>query len=305
MLDLHKLEIFLRVVREGSFSRAAESLFMTQPAVSQHIQDLETQLGTTLFTRGRRGVTLTLEGETLHDYTVRIIQLMAEAESAVTNVRKLASGQLTIGATPGVSVYLLPDFVQGFRAQFPQIALTLQTGITSQILSELRNGRIEFGIIEGELDEMTTVELGVLPLEIVEQHIVIGPKHPWWGRHSLTLPELDHQPFIMRQPTSQTRIWLEEVLEAHHVHPKVNAEFDNVESIKRTVTLGTCLTILPEYVVSHEVAAGLVYTIPIEHSPLQRTLKLIWDKDRHFTPVAGAFLRHLSSRFAVLATFRG
>lgn len=304
MLDLHKLEIFLRVVREGSFSRAAESLFMTQPAISQHIQDLEIQLGTALFIRGRRGVTLTEEGQTLHDYTQRIMQLMAEAENAITNVSKLAEGQLVIGATPGISVYLLPDFVQGFRSQFPQISLNLQTGITSQVVNDLRQNKIELGLIEGELDEMTTAELNVLPLEVVEQQVVVGPKHPWWDRKSLALHELDQQSFIMRQSHSQTRIWLEEVLNANEIHPKVNAEFDNVESIKRTVTLGTCLTILPDYVVSHEVAAGIVHTIPIDASPLKRTVKLIWDKEHHFSPVATAFLRHLSQRFTILSTLK-
>ncbi|MEZ4681319.1 MAG: LysR family transcriptional regulator [Caldilineaceae bacterium] len=123
---------------------AAGYLLMTQPAVSQHIQDLEIQMGTSLFTRGRRGVTLTPEGETLRDYAVRILELMAEAERAVTDVRKLASGYMIIEATPGVSVYLLPDFVQAFRAQFPQITLTLQTGITSQVVGELRSNELNW-----------------------------------------------------------------------------------------------------------------------------------------------------------------
>ncbi len=304
MLDLHKLEIFLRVVREGSFSRAAETLLMTQPAVSQHIQDLETQVGTSLFTRERRGVSLTAEGETLHSYTVRILQLMAEAESAITDVRKLTSGQLALGATPGASVYLLPDYIQAFRAQFPQLSVTLQTGITPQIVSELRASQIELGFIEGELDAVTNMQLGVIALEEVEQHVVVGPKHPWWDRTTVTLAELDHQPFIMRQPHSQTRIWLEEVLAANAIHPKINAEFDNVESIKRTVMRGMCLTILPTYVVSHEVAAKQIHTIEIESSPLQRTLKLIWDKERYFSPVALAFLRHLRGRFPALTALK-
>ncbi len=304
MLDLHKLEIFRRVVREGSFSRAAESLLMTQPAVSQHIQDLEVQLGTRLFVRERRGVSLTPAGETLHSYTGRILQLMAEAENAITDVQKLTTGQLALGATPGVSIYLLPDYIQAFRAQYPQLNITLQTGITPQIVSELRAGKIELGFIEGELDAVTSAQLGVAELENVEQHVVVGPNHPWWGRAMITLGELDRQPFIMRQPSSQTRIWLEGVLAANQIHPKVSAEFDNVESIKRTVMLGLCLSILPTYVVTHEVAAQQIHTIAIESSPLQRMLKLIWDKERHFSPVARAFLQHFSGRFPALAMLK-
>jgi DNA-binding transcriptional LysR family regulator len=301
MLDLYKLEIFLRVVREGSFSRAAERLLMTQPAVSQHIQDLENQLGTPLFVRERRGVSLTVEGETLREYAGRILQLMAEAENAVTDVRKLASGQLSLGATPGVSIYLLPDYIQNFRAQYPQLSVTLQTGITPQIVQDLRAGQIELGFIEGELDAVTSVQLGLHALEEVEQLVVVGPKHPWWTRQSVSLAELDRQPFIMRQPSSQTRIWLEHALAGNKIQPKVSAEFDNVESIKRTVMLGMCLTILPDYVVAHEVAAQQMHTIAIESSPLRRTLKLIWDKERHFSPVARAFLRHLTQRFPTLS----
>lgn len=304
MLDLHKLEIFLRVVREGSFSKAAETLYMTQPAVSQHIQDLEAQLGTQLFLRERRGVSLTAEGDTLHGYATRILQLMAEAENAITDVRKLANGQLTLGATPGISIYLLPDYIQAFRAQYPQLSVTLQTGITPQIVGELRAGQIELGFVEGELDAVTNAQLGVMALEEVEQLVVVGPKHPWWTRQSVTLPELDRQPFIMRQPSSQTRIWLEGELAANDIHPKISAEFDNVESIKRTVMLGMCLTILPTYVVNHEVGAGQMHTIAIESSPLQRTLKVIWDRERHFSPVALAFMRHLSGRFPALTSVK-
>jgi LysR family transcriptional regulator, low CO2-responsive transcriptional regulator len=278
---------------------------MTQPAVSQHIADLEAQLGATLFSRARRGVILTAEGETLHGYTLQILRLLAEAENAVTDVRKLSSGQLAMGATPGLSSYLLPDYLQAFRAQFPQITVTLQTGITSQILGELQAGRIAFGLIEGELDGVVHAQLGVLALEEVEQLVVVGPKHPWWTRPQISLAELNEQTFIMRQPNSQTRIWLEQTLRQHQIQPTVKAEFDNVESIKRMVTLGLCVTILPDYVVSHEVAAGLVHALRIEHAPLQRTLKLVWDKELPFTPVARAFLRHLQGKFGVLATVIG
>jgi len=305
MLDLHKLEIFLRVVREGSFSKAAETLLMTQPAVSQHMQELESQLGTQLFTRERRGVSLTAEGKTLERYTIQMLALMAEAENAITDVGKLASGQLTLGATPGMSIYLLPDSIQAFRAQFPQLSVTLQTGITPQIVSELRAGQIELGFIEGELDAITNLQLGVAELEKVEQLVVVGPKHPWWGRDTIPLAELDRQSFIMRQPHSQSRIWLEEIFAANAIHPKINAEFDNVESIKRTVALGMCLSILPTYVVSHEVDAGQLHTLTVESSPLQRTLKLIWDKERYFSPVALAFLRYLQGRFPALTRLQG
>lgn len=300
MLDLHKLDIFLHVVRAGSFNRAAEGLLMSQSAVSQHIQDLEASLGATLFERGRRGVSLTKAGDALHDYALRIFALLAEAENAVTDVRKLASGQLTIGATPGVGGYLLPDAILGFRQQFPNLSVVLQTGITPQIVNELRLGRLALGFIEGELDNGDEAALAVHPLEDVEQFVVVGPHHPWWTRPNLSIDELQGQSFIMRQAGSRSRIWLEQKLSEHAITPTIRGEFDNMESMKRMVTLGTCVTILPLYVVQEEVKNEQVHALPLVGAPLQRTLKLIRRRDQFLTPIARAFLHHLSARLPAL-----
>lgn len=300
MLDLHKLDIFLHVVRAGSFNRAAEGLLMSQSAVSQHIQDLEAGLGATFFERGRRGVSLTKAGDALHDYALRIFALLAEAENAVTDVRKLANGQLTIGATPGVGGYLLPDAIMGFRQQFPNLSVMLQTGITPQVVNDLRLSRLALGFIEGELDKGDEAELAVRQLEEVEQLVVIGPRHPWWTRPSLTISELQGQSFIMRQAGSRSRIWLEQKLREHQIDPTIRGEFDNMESMKRMVTLGTCVTILPLYVVREEVKNDQVHALPLVDKPLQRTLKLIRRRDQFLTPIARAFLHHLSNQLPAL-----
>ena len=300
MLDLHKLDIFLHVVRAGSFNRAAEGLLMSQSAVSQHIQDLEAGLGATLFERGRRGVNLTKAGDALHDYALRIFTLLAEAENAVTDVRKLASGQLAIGATPGIGGYLLPEAILGFRQQFPNLSVMLQTGITPQVINDLRLGRLALGFIEGELDKGDETDLSIYQLAEVEQLVVIGPRHPWWKRPDLSIDELQGQSFIMRQAGSRSRIWLEQMLREHKITPTIRGEFDNMESMKRMVTLGTCVTILPLYVVQEEVENEQVHALPLVGAPLQRTLKLIRRRDQFITPIARAFLQHLSVRLPAL-----
>ncbi|HAJ36769.1 MAG TPA: LysR family transcriptional regulator [Chloroflexi bacterium] len=295
MLNLYKLEIFAVVVQTGSFSAAAESLLMTQPAVSQHIHDLEASLGARLFQRGRRGVSLTSAGETLYTYTREILRLLAEAENAVTDVQHLASGQITVAATPGVGVYLLPDWAQSFRQHYPNLTVTVQTGTTPQIIAGLRSGRMALGLIEGELDEGIDQEgIGVLALEVNEQFVIVGPKHPWWERDHLRLEELGGQGMVMRQRNSQTRIWLDGELQRAGVQVQVAAEFDNVESIKRAVTKGKDITILPEYAVRSELEMGLLRALPVTDRPLQRTLKLVWNQHAFFTPVTRTFLRFLT-----------
>lgn len=290
MLNLNKLEIFAAVVRAGSFSAAAEQLLLTQPAVSQHVQDLERGLGTRLFVRGRRGVTLTAAGERLAEYTRAIFQLVAEAQNAVTDVAHLAAGRIRIGATPGISVYLLPEPIQEFHSRYPKLHASVQTGITAQIVDDLRLGKLDLGLIEGELDEPLHPSISVQALQSVEQWAAVGPKHPWWGRAAAEIGELGEQTLILRQRSSQTRIWLDGVLQQHGLRPAIGAEFDNVESIKRAVINGTGVTLLPAYAAQQEVESGRLWLLRLTGTSLERTHKLLWNRETHLSPVARAFL---------------
>lgn len=294
MLSLHKLDVFSQVVRMGSFSRAAETMLMTQSAVSHHIRDLEVHLGASLFVRGPRGVTCTSAGETLYEYTVQIFKLLAEAENQITNIEKITGGEVSIGATPGVSMYLLPDWILSFSEKYPNLVVNLHTGTCAENIEMLHGLRLDIAIVEGELDEKSSQGLAVRLLQEIEQRVVIGPKHPWWGRDCIELSELTDQEMIMRQPTSQTRIWLDSELEMCNVRPRVTAVFDNVESIKRTVALGTSVTILPPYSTYEEEQAGSLRSLSVNHDrPLQRRLKLLSLVDKPPLPATGAFLRHL------------
>ena len=301
MLNPDSLQVFLVAAETENFSLAAQRLHLSQPAVSQHIQDLEAALGAKLFARGRRGVTLTEAGETLHRYTQEILRLVAEAESAVTDVRHLASGQARMAATPGVGVYLLPDWVQAFRQAHPNLTVTVQTSITPSIVAGLRRGEMDLGFVEGELDSFDQEGIAALELEVNEQFVIVGPKHPWWERKSVQLEELAGKGMVMRQRNSQTRIWLDGELQRAGVQVQVVAEFDNVESIKRAVAKGKDIAILPEYAVRSELEMGLLRALPVEGKPLQRTLKLVWNPSHPFSAVTRAFLRFLAHELPPLS----
>jgi DNA-binding transcriptional LysR family regulator len=289
MLDLYKLQVFAQVAQAGSFSAAAEQLYMSQPAVSQHIQELEAALGVTLFQRGRRGVTLTIEGRVLNDYTERIFKLVAEAESEVLNVANLTSGQIRIGATPGVSTYLLPTWIHDFQEHYPKLVVSMHTATTPNIAAQLTARQLDVGFIEGELDQVMVSRIDGEVLCDVPQLVVVGPKHPFGARPSVALHELDGQAFIMRQAGSQTRIWLDHVLEANRAHPKVVAEFDNPEAIKRSIAAGLAAGILPAYAVRAEIQAGVLHALSTNIA-LSRALRVIWDKSVPLSPIARALL---------------
>jgi len=124
--------------------------------------------------------------------------------------------------------------------------------------------------------------------------VVVGPHHPWWGRETVSIAELNEQRFNMRQPSSQTRIWLDEMLQQYDIQPTVDAEFDNIESIKRAVSLGGCIAILPPYAVQQELELNTLHLVSVQDAALRRTLKLVWNTEKPFSPLVAAFLRHLA-----------
>ncbi len=301
MIDLHRLDIFMRVADEGSFSGAAAQLGMTQSAVSQHMRGLERALGVALFVRGRRGVTLTPEGETLIRYARQVFALIGEAESALAGTSAGPGGTLRLGATPGAGLYLLPDWLQSFSARTPGVSIAIQTSTSARTAADVLARRLDAALIEGEV-EVRPSRLGALTLMQPEQFVIIGRPHPWWERGMVRLRDLDGMALAMRPKDSQTRIWLDGVLADHGVRPVVAAEYDQPEAIKRAVSGSKQAAVLPEYVAGHEIALGLLRALPIEDVPLRRDLRLVWDRSRPFSPALRAFLRHLSERFPALAT---
>jgi DNA-binding transcriptional LysR family regulator len=278
-LDLYKLHIFCEVVKTGSFSAAGERLLMTQPAISQHVLDLEEKLGAVLFVRGRRGVTPTVEGRVLYEHAQRILALVAEAESAVADVAKLKGGSLALGVTPGVGMYLLPAWLQDFRERHPRIAVTTHTATTERIAADTKAHTVELGFVEGELEPAMKRHVTVKVLCDVPQRFVVGPRHALWAQRTLLdIDALSGQSFITRQKGSQTRDWLEQLLTQHGVPPLFVAEFDNPESIKRAIAAGTAMGVLPAYATRQEEQAGLLRALPLRQ-PHTRALSAIWPKD--------------------------
>lgn len=301
MLNLYKLDIFAAVAQAGSFSKAAERFLMSQSAVSQHVQDLEAALGTALFNRRARGVTLTPAGETLLGYTRDIFRLVSEAELAVTDVSQLTGGSVTIGATPGVSAYLLPEWIDAFSEAFPNLSVSVQTDVTSNLLAKIAAHELRLAIVEGELEDETSHAVALsTDLEDVQQYVVVGRKHPWWGREDVAMAELNGQPMVTRQRNSQTRIWSDQLLARHGVQPRIVAEFDNLESIQRAVSTRIAFTILPDYIVRDAEEKGRLKRLIVRDCDLRRSIKLVRTAEGDFSPIECAFFAQLGRRFPVI-----
>lgn len=294
MITLHKLRLFVVVYEKGSFNQAAETLYMAQSAISQHMHDLETDLGTPLFTRSSRGVQPTPVGDTLYDYARRILLLLGEAERAIIGIAGEETRQLSVAATPGVSVYLLPAWLQQFQKTHPTINVSLQTALTSEVVRDVLDNRYDLGFLEGELLELDQAGLGKMYYGDIDYFVLVNAQDEWATRETISLSELAARPFINRQPNSRTRRWLEATFNQQNVRLRNVAELDSPGAIKYALLNQMGVTILPSYTVEREVERGEIHLLRLAELELKRPLMMVWDKRQPFTPIQRAFIGMLA-----------
>lgn len=299
MLSLHKLEVFLAVVQEGKISRAAERLFMTQAAVSQHIHDLETSLGVALFARHSQGVSLTAAGETLLGYAQNIIWTIAAAENALTEVKNLKDGRLGIGLTPTAASLLLPTWLGDFREQYPAIKVLVQTNITPLLEQALLEKQIDLAFVEGEVQHAD--RLHVVDLLETQILVAVGAAHPWANAGAVSIHDLAKAPYLSRQGGSHTHSWVMELFSRFGLKPNIVAEFDNPYAIQRAVIQGMGVSFMPACLVHEDELQGRLRLLPLAEMPdLRRSLKAIWLNDLPLKPIPRAFLDLLTQRYPQL-----
>ena len=294
MITLHKLKIFMVVYDKRSFNAAATDLYMAQSAVSQHIASLESALGTSLFERSSRGVTPTQAGDVLYEYAGRMMTLLNDAERAIMRLSDAQTGQLGVSATPGVSVYLIPMWLQQFQTMHPTINVSLQTALTGEVVRDVLNGKYDLGFLEGELDELEQEALGKMRVADADYFVTVHPDHAWGKRESITFADFASAPFINRQPSSRARRWLESTLKPFGVKLKNTAELDSPGAIKYALLNKMGVAVLPRYSVEREVERGELHLIRLDEIELKRPLMLVWDKRDPFTPIQRAFVGMLA-----------
>ncbi|MEM9778120.1 MAG: LysR family transcriptional regulator [Chloroflexota bacterium] len=297
MITFQRLNIFLTVCELGSFNKAADRLVLSQAAVSQHIQAFEAAIGNQLFERTSRGVILTKVGKTLETYAQQILPLVAEAEKAVIDVTKLKDQTLQIGATPGLSVYLLPQLLGKFQATYPNINLSIQSSLILESINRIMSYKIDFGFVEGHLTDLDTQKLGLYELTPIHYVLLVPPQHRWaQSAHAIAPQELVQEPFLQRQPTSRSRRWLETALAEIDVEIKnVAAVLDSPGAIKFSLLNQMGVSIVPEYAVRGEIERGELVRIKLRGMEFVRPVKLIWAKDRILSPVQEAFVNQVVS----------
>ncbi len=285
-MDLGELNVFLTVAAERSFSRAAERLHRTQPAVSQAIRRLETELDERLFDRTSKGGRLTEAGELLLDYAQRLTTLKGEAERAVRELQELRRGRVSIGANEGAVHTLLPA-IERFRADHPNAQVEVRRVSARLITEQVLNRALDFGVLTFPPRERG---LRSLPLGDDELVMLMPPSHPLAGRKQITMAEFGRQTVIAHNEASPARERVLRLYEQRHTNINIQIGLPSLDGIKRAVEMGLGVALLPARCAREEIARGQLLAARVPQLRLPRQVRLVYRRSGEQTHAAAAFL---------------
>jgi DNA-binding transcriptional LysR family regulator len=289
-MEMSQLEFFLKVIEEGSFSKAADSVGRTQPAVSIAIRRLEEEVGAPLFDRSQKSPTLTEAGEIIHDYAQRILHLREQARASVSELRTLQRGRVRVGANESTSLYLLPQVILAYRESHPQVKVEIYRQVSERLPREVLERNVDFALLASEPVDRDLESFCILRDELV---LILNPEHPLAGRDALAVEDLGRESFLAHNVRTASRNRVVEAFAEHHTPLNITLELATVETIKRFVQLNIGLAFVPRMCVREELERGTLATVPVPDLKYHRTLWVTHRRHMTFSHAAAAFLKVL------------
>lgn len=285
-MELYLLKVFHTVATEGSFSRAAEKLMRTQPAVSLSLQKLESELGEKLVDRAGRDLILTDAGKIVLDYCRRFQNLESDMMNALAELRDRASGRLSIGANESTALYLLKH-IEAYRRLYPKVKVQVRRCLSSRIPAQLLDGDLEMGVISYDPED-DRLETRV----IYTDHLafVVAPDHRFAGRKSVSITELGMETFVAHNVLSPYREVVLKAFQRARVPLNMDVEMPTVETIRRMVQQNEGVAFLPKMCVEQEIEQGLLSEVEVEELRVERKIRLVYPARRALSHAARAFL---------------
>ncbi|MCL6454296.1 MAG: LysR family transcriptional regulator [Alicyclobacillus sp.] len=268
-----QLLAFIAVAEEQSFTRAADRLHISQPAVSQHVQNLEQRLDVKLLDRTTRQVRLNRAGEVVYRHAKDILNLYQQMQRLVEDLRDEASGPLTIGASFTFGEYVLPHLIAGFRTLYPKVHPVIVIENTQAVVRSIAEGDCDIGVIEGHAVDKTGVV--VEPLAEDDVIVVAASRHPLSGQSSVSVDELSEETWIIREPGSGTREFTERLFTHCGIRPQQTVVYSSTQVIKESVEAGLGLTVLSRWAVHKELQWGLLRQLPVTGTPVRRAFSVV------------------------------
>ncbi|AGF50839.1 LysR transcriptional regulator [Synechocystis sp. PCC 6803] len=298
---LDQLRILKAIASEGSFKRAADTLYVSQPAVSLQVQNLEKQLSVPLFDRGGRKAQLTEAGHLLLNYGEKIITLCQETCRAIEDLQNLQGGTLIVGASQTTGTYLLPRMIGMFRQQYPDVTVQLQVHSTRRTAWGVANGQVDLAIIGGEVPAELQETLTVLPYAEDELALILPVLHPLAQAETIQKEDLYKLKFISLDSQSTIRKVIDKVLSQGEIDTKrlkIEMELNSIEAIKNAVQSGLGAAFVSTTAIEKELEMNVLHIAPIKNVEIRRVLSVIINPNRYRSKASAAFIREVLPQFS-------
>lgn len=273
-----QLQVFVEVVEKENFSKAAEKLHMTQPAVSQYIQALESKMGTRLLERSNKFVRLNKAGNIVYHHAKEIIDHYTKMKSLVDDLTNTSSGDLSIGASYTFGEYILPHTIAYMRKQYPAIKPKITIGNSREISELVSRSQLDVGIVEGEFKEAKLKE-HTFSEDLM--YVIASPIHPLMKMEELKMENLQNETWIVRESGSGTREATDRLFQTLDCKPDNLMEFGSNQIIKESVEAGLGISFMSQWAIRKELSIGTIQILQIPGCPVTRTFTSI-TKDTPF-----------------------
>ncbi len=284
-VTLRQLRVFAAVSRHLSFTKAADELHLSPPAVSMQVKELEEQVGLPLFDRSGRSVALTTAGEYVLSYARRVLAVMKDAEDMVARFRGLTGGQLSIGMV-STAKYYLPRLLTQFRADHPRLEVKLKIGNREQLVALMQRNEVDLAIMGRPPKGWPT---RAEPFAMHPHVLVTATDHDFTRMEHVPVEALARESLIVREPGSGTRAAMEEYFEANHLDVRVAMEMESNEAIKQAVMAGMGISLMSLHTIGLELRCGLIATPEVEGLPVMRRWHVVNNLAKTLSPAAEAF----------------
>ena len=286
-MDLDQLHTFLEIVRLKSFSKAAQTCYRTQPAVSAQVRQLEQELGAALFERLGTKISLTTAGKIFAEYAEQILDLRRRAQDSINELERSPRGELVIAANEATCIYVLPGVFAEYVKKFPNVQLSVDRSYGSRVVEAVMDNLADFGITQLPVTEK---KLQVVKIHSDEIILLLPPRHALAGRRFVTARDLiGHALLMPKSGTTRARldVWMEPV----ESEMQIAMELDSTEMMKRFVLSGLGISFLAASNCREEVAQGKLAAVALGPEPMERKVALIYRRDKALSKAALGFIQ--------------
>jgi DNA-binding transcriptional LysR family regulator len=286
-MDFDQLHTFLEIVRLKSFSKAAQTCYRTQPAISAQVRQLEQELRADLFERFGSRISLTTAGKIFAGYAEQMLDLRRRAQDVIAELETNPRGELVIAGNEATCIYVLPKVFSEYREQFQSVQLQVLRSYGSRVVEAVMENSADFGLVQLPVEEK---RLQVVNIYRDEIRLIVPAGHPLAGRTSVTARDVTEY-FLVLPKYGKTRTRLNEWLEVVEDDVRISMELDSTEMMKHFVTVGLGVSFVAVSNCREEIAAGKLRSIPLAPEPMVRRLGLIYRKDKALSKAALGFIQ--------------